>query len=211
MDLPLSITLGTKKWPRRSYSEIGRRHDRGYGQDQCGLADVANSIKGGIYPIRNPIPRTSPISQIATMGHTPLQTATHSLLSDFRECKPSLKLVSHFSTTQPVHLQHDYIHTDEPMAFAGLGAVRSYFDLLALNWTRDEVTCEGLVMDPEELRVAFQGSIQWKWRISKRTWRERFMCTIEFDEKLKVKSFVVETHPPKATCVMHAVDATSAK
>lgn len=57
-----------------------------------------------------------------------------------------------------------------------------------------------------ESKVVMKANVRWTWRVSKRSWREEFTCTLHFDENKKIKSFVIKTDPPKASCVMHAVD-----
>jgi hypothetical protein len=150
---------------------------------------------------------TTPAS--LAMGQTLLQSAAKSLLADIAAQKPTLSLLSHFSTTQTVTLQHDFIHSATPYPFVGLHAVRSYFDLLALHWTRDDMQLYQCDVYADKLRVVIKASVQWTWRASKQSWREVFTCTLDFDELLKVKGFVVESSPPESSCVMLATDGTA--
>jgi hypothetical protein len=60
--------------------------------------------------------------------------------------------------------------------------------------------------DVDNLQVFIKAGVQWTWRRSKKSWREEFTCTLNFDEQLKVTRFVVESSPPKMSCVMLAVD-----
>lgn len=62
------------------------------------------------------------------------------------------------------------------------------------------------IVHSNELKVVIKADVRWTWKVSKRSWREVFTCTLNFDEHMKVKGFVVKTDPPKSTCVMHAVD-----
>lgn len=140
------------------------------------------------------------------MSLPPLQSAAESLFADISAHKSPQALLSHFSTTDNVLLQHDYVHSPEPVAFTGLHAVRSYFDLLAMNWTRDDMKLHECTVISTESKVVMKANVRWTWRKSKRSWREEFTCTLHFDENKKVKGFVVKTDPPKASCVMHAVD-----
>lgn len=144
------------------------------------------------------------------MGRTPLQSAAESLFADIAAEKSPKDLLLHFSTTHAVTIQHDYANAPSPTPFSGHHAVRSYFDLLAMHWKRDEMKYYNCTMDADENKVIMNGRVRWTWRTSKRSWREVFRCTLEFDDNIKVKSFTIETLPdpaePMCTCVMHAVD-----
>jgi len=142
-----------------------------------------------------------------TMGRTPLQSAAESLLADIAAQKAPNVLLSHFSSTHNVTLQHDYIHNTVTYSFAGLHAVRSYFDLLSLHWMRDDMRFHDCHVYADKSQVVVKASVQWTWRVSKRSWRENFTCTLDFDERLKVKRFIVVSNPPEESCVMLAIDA----
>jgi hypothetical protein len=140
------------------------------------------------------------------IGHTPLRSAAESLLADIAAQKTPQSLLSHFSTTQTVTIQHNYVHSTTPHLFVGLHAVRSYFDLLALHWTRDDMQIHEYTDDADKRRVVVKANVRWTWRRSKKSWREEFTCTLDFDEWLKVSKFVVESSPPEHNCVMLAVE-----
>jgi len=135
-----------------------------------------------------------------------LKSAAESLFADIAAQKPSHIILSHFSVTHNVTLQHDYVHTTTPHVFVGLHAVRSYFDLLALHWTRDDIQLHQCDIDVDKQQVIIKASLQWTWRRSKNSWMEEFTCTLDFDDRLKVKGFIVKSSPPENTCVMLAVD-----
>jgi hypothetical protein len=137
---------------------------------------------------------------------TPLRLAASSLLADIAAQKPSVDLLSHFSTTQPIVLQHDCVDSINPCTFSGPHAVRSYFDLLALHWTRDDVQLHECTIDEDNRRVVATATTQWRWRVSGESWREDFTCTLDFDERLKVTGFIVHSSPPETNCIMHATD-----
>jgi len=142
-----------------------------------------------------------------TIGHaTPLRSAAESLFADIAEQKTPQSLLSHFSTTQNVTIQHNYVHSMTPHLFVGLHAVRSYFDLLALHWTRDDMQIYECTEDADKQQVVVKAGVRWTWRRSKKSWREEFTCTLDFDEWLKVSRFVVESSPPENNCVMLAVE-----
>lgn len=61
----------------------------------------------------------------------------------------------------------------------------------------------------DQMQVVMKASVRWTWKVSKKSWREDFTCTLDFDEGLKVKRFVVRSNPPASTCVMLAVDSTT--
>lgn len=63
-------------------------------------------------------------------------------------------------------------------------------------------------VDADNQRVVAKASIQWTWRRSKKSWREEFTCTLDFDDWLRVSTFVVESNPPENSCVMLAVEDT---
>lgn len=56
-------------------------------------------------------------------------------------------------------------------------------------------------------QVIIKASVQWTWRVSRRSWRENFTCILDFDEWLKVKGFVVKSNAPEDSCVLLAIDA----
>ncbi|KAJ7696690.1 hypothetical protein B0H17DRAFT_390030 [Mycena rosella] len=117
-------------------------------------------------------------------------------------------LATHFSTTNEVAIQHAPALCPHPYTsrVTGLNGVRSYFDLLATHWLRSDMKIhERTVVDPH--RVAVTASVQWTWRLSGRSWREDFLCTLEYDDHLKIVGMIVETRSAQGTCVMRAVDA----
>ncbi|KAJ7490556.1 hypothetical protein FB451DRAFT_621919 [Mycena latifolia] len=138
--------------------------------------------------------------------------AAEVLFLDLGASTPSDILVTHFSSTNDVVIQHapalcPHPHTSR---VTGLNAVRSYFDLLATHWMRSnsEVHAKTVV---DAYRVAVTASVQWTWRLSGRSWREEFLCTLEYDDHLKIVAMIVETNSPPGTCVMRAVDADPLK
>jgi hypothetical protein len=157
----------------------------------------------------SPISPSMETSVAFIMGQIPLLSAAESLFEDIAQQKPSSVILSHFSTTQNVTLQHDYVYSAAPCQFVGLHAVRSYFDLLSLHWERDNMhhTCD---VRADKQQVVVKASVQWTWRVSRKSWREDFTCTLDFDEMLKVKGFLVSSNPPEECCVMRAVDGTTA-
>jgi hypothetical protein len=88
----------------------------------------------------------------------------------------------------------------------GLNAVRSYFDLLSMHYTRLRMTTHSTHASPETGRVIATASILWKWNKSGKQWIEDVECTLDFDEHLRVKTFLVKTLSADDTCVMRAVD-----
>ncbi|KAJ7160185.1 hypothetical protein C8R46DRAFT_956385 [Mycena filopes] len=136
--------------------------------------------------------------------------AAEILFLDLSADASSSILVRHFSTTREVVLQHapalcPHPHTSR---VTGLNAVRSYFDLLATHWRRSETQLHSrAVVEGTKSQVVVTASVKWTWRLSGRSWREDFSCTLEYDDSLKVVEMIVETNSPQGTCVMRAVDA----
>lgn len=137
----------------------------------------------------------------------PLQFAAECLFADIAAGKSPQSLLSHFSTTETVVLKHDCVYDPSSIAFEGILAVRSYFDLLALHWKKDDMQIHWTKVDLEKSSVVVRASVRWTWKISGNSWREEFTCTLGFDEQAKVKQFIVESDVPKSSCVMHAVDS----
>lgn len=140
-------------------------------------------------------------------SHQQLLFAAEVLFLDLSANPPSNILVAHFSSTKEVVIQHAPALCPHPYTsrLTGLNAVRSYFDLLTTHWMRsDTQTHSRTVVGPSQ--VAVNGSVQWTWRSSGRSWREDFLCTLDYDDNLKVVGMVVETHSAPGTCVMRAVD-----
>ncbi|KAF7298660.1 hypothetical protein MIND_00813200 [Mycena indigotica] len=121
-------------------------------------------------------------------------------------------LLSHFSSTNELVIQHAPISCPLPQdsRLTGLNAVRSYFDLISVHWERKDLCLDSqnAITHPTKT-VTVHGSVGWTWRLSRREWTEKFTCTLEYDDNLKVVGMVVETTSPPATCVMRAVDMDS--
>jgi hypothetical protein len=123
-----------------------------------------------------------------------------------------LSLLSYFSTTHPITIQHCPALCTNPRSFLlrGPNAVRSYFDILATHWTRSKLTTHTVFPDPAHARVVVKGSVVWTWRRSGRSWQEDFTCTLVFEdsdpEALRILSFMIITESGPGTCIMRAVD-----
>ncbi|TFK27560.1 hypothetical protein FA15DRAFT_701769 [Coprinopsis marcescibilis] len=121
-------------------------------------------------------------------------------------------LLSFFSTTNPVVVQHapagcNHAHTSR---LTGLNAVRSYFDLVTTHWTRSSVQTHSRPRaNSSKRRTVISASVTWMWRQSGRQWTEDFICTLDFDENFKIVSFIIQTESPPETCLMSAKDVES--
>jgi hypothetical protein len=138
-----------------------------------------------------------------------LQAANRFLAALSSPSSTSRILLSFFSTIQSVTLDHSPSNTHFPqysMPFVGLHAVRSYFDLISMHYTRVSVTTHTTHVYSAYSRVAATASIVWRWNSSGHIWTEDIHCTFEFDNALKMKSFIVKTQSPENTCVLRAVD-----
>ncbi|KAH6912967.1 hypothetical protein BKA70DRAFT_1265645 [Coprinopsis sp. MPI-PUGE-AT-0042] len=140
-----------------------------------------------------------------------LMSATDAFLNALAANTAPLGLLTHFSTTHPVTLQHAPAQCPNAQSarFTGLNAVRSYFDLLTTNWTRTAVRVRSRPqLFGERRRAVIDASVTWVWRQSGRRWTEDFTCTLDFDDALKIVSFLVATESGPGTCVMTAKDTT---
>ncbi|KAJ6585471.1 hypothetical protein B0H19DRAFT_981654 [Mycena capillaripes] len=134
--------------------------------------------------------------------------AAEVLFLDLSAATPSDILIGHFSSTKEVVIQHAPALCPHPFTsrLTGLNAVRSYFDLLATHWIRSDTKIHTRsVVDTNQ--VAVNASVQWTWRSSGRSWREDFLCTLDYDDNLKIVGMIVATESAPGTCVMRAVDA----
>lgn len=122
-----------------------------------------------------------------------------------------LALLTHFSTTNPVSVQHYPATCPNPRGslLRGTNAVRSYFDLLATHWTRSALQQHSFTADVPERTVVLVASVVWTWKRSGRSWVEDFTCTLVFDDAAKIVSLTVRTDSGPGTCVLRAVDAAS--
>ncbi|RDB14619.1 hypothetical protein Hypma_016446 [Hypsizygus marmoreus] len=138
-----------------------------------------------------------------------LIVATHRFFEAFSSATHPLALLTYFSTTNPISIQHYPSTCTHPQSslLRGPNAIRSYFDLIATHWTRSDLHQKTISADPATGKVVLEGSIVWTWKKSGRRWTEDFTCTLVFDDLLKIVSFVVKTESPPATCVMRAVDS----
>ncbi|KAJ7250040.1 hypothetical protein B0H12DRAFT_1052525 [Mycena haematopus] len=140
-------------------------------------------------------------------SHQQLLFAAEMLFLDLSANTSSNIVISHFSSTKEVVIQHapalcPHPHTSR---LTGLNAVRSYFDLIATHWLRSDTKIRTrTIVEPNQ--VAVSASVQWTWRSSGRSWREDFLCTLDYDDNLKVIGMIVETTSPSGTCIMRAID-----
>ncbi|KAJ7364904.1 hypothetical protein DFH08DRAFT_840271, partial [Mycena albidolilacea] len=133
--------------------------------------------------------------------------AAEVLFLDLSTNIPSNILTAHFSSSNELVIQHAPILCPHPHTsrLTGLNAVRSYFDLIATTWLRSDMKVHmRTVVEPNQ--VAVNASVRWTWRSSDRSWTEDFLCTLEYDDSLKVVGMIVETNSAPGTCIMRAVD-----
>ncbi|PPR08264.1 hypothetical protein CVT24_001157 [Panaeolus cyanescens] len=139
-----------------------------------------------------------------------LQSTGVSFFEAFSSNTPSRELLGFFSTSGMPVIQHAPLTCPHPQTsrLTGSNAVRSYFDLLATHWTRSNAKMvEKPKVDLAQRRVTLTATTRWTWRKSGRGWTEDFTWTLDFDESLKILSFVARTTSPPGTCVMRAIDA----
>ncbi|KAF8654681.1 hypothetical protein AX16_003471 [Volvariella volvacea WC 439] len=134
--------------------------------------------------------------------------STHNFFNALANNTPPIELLSHFSTTRPVTIQHAPASCPHPHTsrLTGLNAIRSYFDLLATHWVRTDTRVHSVHIDPSSRKSIISASVTWMWKKSRRSWTEDFTCTLEYDENYKIVSFLVCTNSGPGTCVMRAVD-----
>ncbi|THU80548.1 hypothetical protein K435DRAFT_785397 [Dendrothele bispora CBS 962.96] len=160
-----------------------------------------------------------------------LRIAANALFSDIFSNNPSSALLTHFSRSHPVTIQHAPAGDPYPQSsrLIGLNAVRSYFDLLSTHWHRAETKIHSIqITTPTSSStgssttasspsssstscsnspcVILTASVQWTWKCSGNSWREDFTCVLEYDDFVKVTSFVVRTDSLPETCVLRARD-----
>jgi len=138
-----------------------------------------------------------------------LLDASNAFFNAFAASKPPTNMLGYFSISTPVVLQHAPAGCPQtPMSrHVGSNAIRSYLDLLATHWIRSDVCLRNPPQaDEVTRRVVLPGSATWSWRKSGRKWTEDFIWTLDFDEGLKIISFVVQTVSEPSTCVMRATD-----
>jgi hypothetical protein len=138
-----------------------------------------------------------------------LRASSQAFFDAFCSNTPSIKMLHYFSTTSPAAIQHTPLECPHPYAskLSGSNAIRSYFDLLATHWTRSGAHIrDELEVDASNRRVVIPASVTWTWKKSGRQWREDFTWTLDYDESLKISSFVIRTMSGPGTCVMRAVD-----
>jgi hypothetical protein len=154
------------------------------------------------------IPSTA-LSPLATRTaiEESLEQAAEGLFNDLAHSGSSVQLLSHFSRTEVVSLSIAPSLTQAPIHLLGLNAVRSYFDLIATNWTHSQMRLHSRFVDPEARQVVIVASVAWTWKESGRSWTEDFTCTLNFDEQFKVKGFSIQTNSGENTCLMFAVDS----
>ncbi|KAF8157952.1 hypothetical protein B0H34DRAFT_706900 [Crassisporium funariophilum] len=138
-----------------------------------------------------------------------LKAASEAFFDAFSSNTTPINLLSYFSTTCPIILQHAPANCPHPHTsrLVGGNALRSYFDLLATHWSRSDAKIRHAPQaDADTRSVVLGASITWMWRKSGRKWTEDFTWTLEFDDALKIVSFVARTVSGPGTCVMRAVD-----
>lgn len=138
-----------------------------------------------------------------------LLEAAQSFLDAFSSASPSMKLVNYFSTTMPAFIEHAPSSScrQPPSRLIGLNALRSYFDLLSMNFKRPDVIMRGTpAVDGVARRVVIVTSTGWTWKMSGRKWTEDSTWILDFDESFKIRGFTVKTMSDPKTCVLQAVD-----
>ncbi|KAK7462351.1 hypothetical protein VKT23_007951 [Stygiomarasmius scandens] len=149
-----------------------------------------------------------------------LRIAANALFTDIFSNIPSSTLLTHFSRTHPVTIQHAPAGDPHPQSsrLTGLNAVRSYFDLLSTHWHKGETKIHSIqIVTPSSPGISngriatlpcvvLTASVQWKWKCSGNSWQEDFTCVLEYDDLVKVTSFVVHTDSLPETCVLRAID-----
>ncbi|KAF8876197.1 hypothetical protein CPB84DRAFT_1752466 [Gymnopilus junonius] len=142
-----------------------------------------------------------------------LRASSESFFGAFSSNSSPLRMLSFFSTTSPVIVQHapatcPHPHTSK---LDGSNAVRSYFDVLATHFNRSEAKIQKpLQIDVNKRRVNLTASITWKWKKSGREFVEEFTWTLDYDEGLRIVNFVIRTVSGPGTCVMRAIDTEPA-
>ncbi|KAF8963027.1 hypothetical protein BDZ97DRAFT_1822710 [Flammula alnicola] len=124
-----------------------------------------------------------------------LRASSQTFFDAFSSSIAPIKMLSYFSTTLPVTIQHTPAECPHPLTsrLDGSNAIRSYFDLLATHFTRSDARIRSAVqVNAESRRVTVIASVNWMWR-----------------KNLKIVTFVIRTDSGPATCVMRAVDADS--
>ena len=141
---------------------------------------------------------------------TELKVASQEFFKAFSLNITPQDMVSYFSTTYPVIIQHAPASCPHASVsrLIGPNALRSYFDLLATYWIRSDVKIRisPQVVDKRTRSVLLGASVTWMWRKSGRKWTEDFTWMIEFDEGLKIISLITRTVSEARTCVMRATD-----
>lgn len=143
------------------------------------------------------------------LSRNQLLFAADAFFSDFAAGTSPSIILSHFSATQDVTIQHAPGCCTHPYTYRvfGLNAVRSYFDLIEIHWARSDVQTHSACAYPDINQVIVTASVRWTWKLSGRSWREEITCTLDYDEKLKIVNMVVKTESGPGTCLMLAVDA----
>ncbi|KAF4617626.1 hypothetical protein D9613_006223 [Agrocybe pediades] len=139
-----------------------------------------------------------------------LLDASRRFFDAFAASQGSSQMLKFFSTTSAAVIQHAPASCPHPYTsrLSGSNAVRSYFDLLGTHWTRSSVKlASALEVDASKRRVSVTAESTWTWKRSGRKFREEFTWTIDYDESMKIVSFIIRTLSGPGTCVMRAVDA----
>ncbi|PPQ71817.1 hypothetical protein CVT26_007732 [Gymnopilus dilepis] len=142
-----------------------------------------------------------------------LRASTNAFFDAFSSNNPPLKMLSFFSTTSPVIIQHAPATCPHPHTsrLDGSNAIRSYFDVLATHFVRsDAKILSPLQVDLNKRRANLTASVTWKWKKSGRKFVEEFTWTLDYDEGLRIVSFVIRTVSGPGTCVMRAIDSEPA-
>lgn len=137
--------------------------------------------------------------------------AADALFTDLGANAPPLTLMSHFSLNQPISVQHCPKECPNPQTskLVGWGAVRSYFDLLVMNWDRSEPDRKTITAYEDRREVIIRASIRWTWKASGRSWVEEFTARLKYDDDIdhpRVVEFLIRTESESGTCAMRAVD-----
>ncbi|KAJ8482506.1 hypothetical protein ONZ45_g14931 [Pleurotus djamor] len=133
-----------------------------------------------------------------------LRRAADAFLADLRSAH-SVVVLNHFSTTELITFDHSPRDSYHSILY-GVNAVRSYLDLIATHWTCHDLIRHHMEVSLESKQVVVTASATWKWKKSKKSWKEDFTCTLTYDESMKIRTFVIRTDSAPETCVMRAVE-----
>jgi len=137
-----------------------------------------------------------------------LVLSCYAFFDDVLQDRPSSIILSHFSTMTPPLLEHTHISNprEHISKFSGLSGVRSYYDMLSMQFSRKMyLRSDTVTVLVEQQAVHAMADVYWTWRVTGEQFLETVNCYVQFDEATKICAITATTVTDKSTSILEAI------